>query len=154
MSLFKSIGNFVKDIIPGKIDDAIIDTVFKEGTGEKIKESFFPSSKSSSQSQVGESFFNLRDRISESGARRGTTLSRYTGETPARYTRFLTPPVAPPKAFCAAVANISVPTASSGIALSISPLGIRPSTALPLSFANLVISFKNLYSDITLAILT
>tara|TARA_R100000995_G_scaffold1785_1_gene1235 strand:+ start:99 stop:473 length:375 start_codon:yes stop_codon:yes gene_type:complete len=93
MSLFKSIGNFVKDIIPGKIDDAIIDTVFKEGTGEKIKESFFPSSKSSSQSQVGESFFNLRDRISESGARRGTTLSRYTGETPARYTRFLTPSV-------------------------------------------------------------
>ena len=38
MSLIKSIGNLVKDIIPGKIDDAIIDTVFKEGTGEKIKE--------------------------------------------------------------------------------------------------------------------
>ena len=93
MSLFKSIGNFVKDIIPGKIDDAIIDTVFKEGTGEKIKESFFPSSKSSSQSQVGESFFNLRDIISESGARRGTNLSKYTGDIPPRYTRFLTPPV-------------------------------------------------------------
>lgn len=93
MSLFKSLGNFVKDIIPGKIDDAIIDTVFKEGTGEKIKESFFPSSKSSSQSQVGESFFNLRDIISESGARRGTNLSKYTGDIPARYTRFLTPPV-------------------------------------------------------------
>lgn len=93
MSLFKSLGNFVKDIIPGKIDDAIIDTVFKEGTGEKIKESFFPSSKSSSQSQVGESFFNLRDIISESGARRGTNLSKYTGDIPPRYTRFLTPPV-------------------------------------------------------------
>ena len=95
MSLFKSLGNFVKDIIPGKIDDAIIDTVFKEGTGEKIKESFFPSSKSnsSSQSQVGESFFNLRDIISESGARRGTSLSKYTGDIPPRYTRFLTPPV-------------------------------------------------------------
>lgn len=93
MSLFRSLGNFVKDIIPGKIDDAIIDTVFKEGTGEKIKESFFPSSKSSSQSQVGESFFNLRDIISESGARRGTNLSKYTGDIPPRYTRFLTPPV-------------------------------------------------------------
>ena len=93
MSLFKSLGNFVKDIIPGKIDDAIIDTVFKEGTGEKIKESFFPSSKSSFQSQVGESFFNLRDIISESGARRGTNLSKYTGDIPPRYTRFLTPPV-------------------------------------------------------------
>ena len=97
MSLFKSLGNFVKDIIPGKIDDAIIDTVFKEGTGEKIKESFFPSSKSSSksssQSQVGESFFNLRDKISESGARRGTNLSKYTGDIPPRYTRFLTAPV-------------------------------------------------------------
>jgi len=93
MSLFRSLGNFVKDIIPGKIDDAIIDTVFKEGTGEKIKESFFPSSKSSSQSQVGDSFFNLRDIISECGASSVTNLSKYTGDIPPRYTRFLTPPV-------------------------------------------------------------
>ena len=60
MSLFKSLGNFVKDIIPGKIDDALIDTITKGDTLGKIKEGFFPSSKSSSQSQGGESFFNLR----------------------------------------------------------------------------------------------
>ena len=96
MSLFKSIGNFikgpaadhVKGVIPGKFDDVIIDAVLKKESIEKVKEGFFPSGKDKQQS-----FFNLREEISESGARTTTNLQRYTGAVQPRYNRFFTNPV-------------------------------------------------------------
>ena len=96
MSLFKSIGNFikgpaadlVKGVIPGKFDDVIIDAVLKKESIEKVKEGFFPSGKDKQQS-----FFNLREEISEIGARTTTNLQRYTGAVQPRYNRFFTNPV-------------------------------------------------------------
>ena len=96
MSLFKSIGNFikgpaadlVKGVIPGKFDDVIIDAVLKKESIEKVKEGFFPSGKDKQQS-----FFNLREEISERGARTTTNLQRYTGAVQPRYNRFFTNPV-------------------------------------------------------------
>tara|TARA_R100000995_G_scaffold45800_1_gene21584 strand:+ start:101 stop:478 length:378 start_codon:yes stop_codon:yes gene_type:complete len=96
MSLFKSVGNFikgpaadfVKGVIPGKFDDVIIDAVLKKENIEDVKEGFFPSGKDKQQS-----FFNLREETPERGARTTTNLQRYTGAVQPRYNRFFTNPV-------------------------------------------------------------
>ena len=92
MSLFSSIGNFAKGLIPGSIDDVIIDTITKGDTIGKIKEGFFPSKSGTEVGKsVNPSFLTMREKESEVGARRDISrIERLTGETQSRWTRFMT----------------------------------------------------------------
>jgi len=92
MSLFSAIGNFAKGLIPGSIDDVIIDTITKGDTLGKIKEGFFPSKSGTEVGKsVNPSFLTMREKESEVGARRDISrIERLTGETQSRWTRFMT----------------------------------------------------------------
>jgi len=92
MSLFSAIGNFAKGLIPGSIDDVIIDTITKGDTIGKIKEGFFPSKGDAEGGPSAPlSFLTMREKESEVGARRDISrIERLTGETQSRWTRFMT----------------------------------------------------------------
>jgi len=95
MSLFDRIGDFikgpaaevVKGVIPGPIDDVIIDAVLGGDLIKKAKEGFFPSDRKEF------SFMNLRSETPERGARTVANLQRFTGSVQPRYNRFFTAPV-------------------------------------------------------------
>ena len=91
-SLFESIGNFAKGIIPGSIDDVLIDTITKGDTLGKIKEGFFPGKSGTEVGKsVNPSFLAIREEEPETGARRDISrIERLTGETQSRWTRFMT----------------------------------------------------------------
>jgi hypothetical protein len=90
-SLFESIGTFAKGLIPGSIDDVIIDTITKGDTIGKIKEGFFPS-KGDDDGASAQPFIQMKGRdLPEIGARRDISrIERLTGETQSRWTRFMT----------------------------------------------------------------
>lgn len=90
MSLFSSIGNFAKGLIPGSIDDALIDTITKGDTLGKIKEGFFPSKGDDGAS--AQPFIEMKGRdLPEIGARREISrIEDLTGKTEPRWTRFMT----------------------------------------------------------------
>ena len=98
MSLFKTIGNIVKGVIPGPIDDVIIDVLTGSGTEDesiisKIGRGFFPGKEDASPFS-SQPFFALRKAMQEQRGSGSKPFQRYTGQTQARYTRFMTEPIA------------------------------------------------------------
>ena len=97
-SLFKIIGNVVKGVIPGTIDDIVIDAVTSSGTEDesivsKIGRGFFPGKEEASPFS-SQPFFALRKAMQEQRRSGAKPFQRYTVQTQARYTRFMTEPIA------------------------------------------------------------